>query len=403
MAIPMKLSAAMADLERRARSTVFEQSFHLRYSYPVHFTRDLFSVDNPVIDHVLTPPPSGERARVLVVLDEGLLAHHPYLPEAIAQKGSRSSGWMVCRPPVVIPGGEAAKNDVKHIQELYQVMEQCKLDRHSFVLALGGGAVLDAVGYAAATCHRGIRLVRVPTTVLGQNDSGVGVKNGINHLGLKNFLGTFAPPWAVLNDYSFLSTLAPRDALAGMAEAIKVALVKDASFFAWLVDNTAALARCEAPAVEELIERTAILHLRHISSSGDPFESGSSRPLDFGHWVAHKLEGMTHHALRHGEAVAIGIALDTLYSVDSGLLPAEAGQKVIELIRGLGLPVYHPALELPGTDAPLYLQGLEEFRQHLGGQLSVTLLSSIGEGTQVHVIDAVRMDHCRKQLAALAS
>jgi len=398
----MKLSAAMADLEPRAQSTVFEQSFHVRYSYPVHFTRGIFADDNPVIDGVLIAPPSGERARVLVVIDEGLLAHHPHLPEAIARKASRSVGWMLCRDPVVVPGGEAAKNDLRHIEELYRVMEQGELDRHSYVLALGGGAVLDAVGYAAATCHRGIRLVRAPSTVLGQNDSGVGVKNGVNHLGLKNFLGTFAPPWAVLNDASFLPTLALRDSLAGMAEAIKVALIKDPKFFTWLLDNRAALARCEAGAVEELIERTAILHLRHISSSGDPFESGSSRPLDFGHWAAHKLEGLTHHALRHGEAVAIGIALDTLYSVDSGLLTADAGQKVIELIRELGLPIYHPALNLSGAEGPLYLQGLEEFRQHLGGQLSVTLLSAIGEGVQVHAIDTARMDSCRKQLEAMA-
>jgi 3-dehydroquinate synthase len=399
----MKLSAATAGLERCTQTTVFEQSFHLRYSYPVHFTRGLFLDDNPVVDQVLVPPSSGERARVLIVLDAGLLAHHPYLPDAIAHKASQSKAWMVARPPVVMPGGEAAKNDPGHIEELYRVMEHCKLDRHSFVLALGGGAVLDAVGYAAATCHRGIRLVRATTTVLGQNDSGVGVKNGINHRGLKNFLGTFAPPWAVLNDYGFLPTLARRDTLAGMAEAIKVALIKDAEFFWWLLDHSARLARCEASAVEELIERTAILHLRHISSSGDPFEAGSSRPLDFGHWVAHKLEGMTHHALRHGEAVAIGIALDTLYSVASGHLPAQSAHKVIELIRGLGLPIYHPALELPGTEGPLYLEGLEEFRQHLGGRLSITLLSALGEGLQVHTIDEKRMDGCRQQLAAWAS
>ena len=396
----MKLSTAMADLERRAQSTVFEQSFHLRYSYPVHFTRDLFGEDNQVLDGVLGSAASGERARVLFVVDEGLLAHHPYLPQAIARKAALSRCWTLCREPAVIPGGEAAKNDYAHIEELYRVMEQCELDRHSYVFALGGGAVLDAVGYAAATCHRGIRLVRAPSTVLGQNDSGVGVKNGINYGGHKNFLGTFAPPWAVLNDFSLLSTLAARDALSGMAEAIKVALIKDAEFFAWLTQNVAALARCEAAAVEQLIERTAVLHLRHISSSGDPFESGSSRPLDFGHWAAHKLESLTQHALRHGEAVAIGLALDTLYSVEMGLLPAEAGHTIVALIQGLGLPIYHPALELPGRELPLYLDGLEEFRQHLGGQLSITLLSAIGEGVQVHAIDRARMDNCRRRLAS---
>lgn len=402
--LPMKLSTASGDLEAHARSKVFQQSFHLRYSYPVHFTHGLFTRENDILDGVLVAGHPGERARVLVVLDEGLVSHHPDLAEQIAERAQVAFGWQLVGAPLLLPGGEAAKNRLEHIERIYQAVEARALDRHSYILALGGGAVLDAVGYAAATSHRGIRLVRVPTTVLGQNDSGVGVKNSINYFGLKNFLGTFAPPWAVLNDFDFLRTLSRRDAVSGMAEAIKVALIKDAEFFDWLCRHVSELARCDSDAVEQLIERTAILHLRHISSSGDPFESGSSRPLDFGHWVAHKLESLTSHELRHGEAVAIGIALDSLYSVELGLLDAGAGERIIALIKGLGLPIYHPALEERSSDgAPSYLDGLEEFRQHLGGMLSVTLLKELGEGVQVHEMDVARLERCRARMAQLAS
>ena len=110
-------------------------------------------------------------------------------------------------PILIVPGGEAVKNDIRHIEEILQVIQDAGLCRHSYVLAIGGGAVLDAVGYAAATAHRGVRLVRIPTTVLAQDDSAVGVKNGINAFGKKNYLGTFAPPSAVINDFSFLPTL----------------------------------------------------------------------------------------------------------------------------------------------------------------------------------------------------
>ncbi len=208
---------------------------------------------------------------------------------------------------------------------LQQRLVSLGVDRHAFVVGIGGGALLDPVGYAAASTHRGVRLVRVPTTVLAQNDSGVGVKNGVNAFGVKNFLGTFAPPFAVLNDSRFLRTLPPRDTIAGMAEAVKVALIRDAAFFALARGATprAGAVRARRP-WRTMIRRCAELHMRHIAQGGDPFETGSARPLDFGHWAAHKLESADRHELRHGEAVAIGLALDTRYSALAGMLSAAA-------------------------------------------------------------------------------
>jgi 3-dehydroquinate synthase len=295
---------------------------------------------------------------------------------------------QLAAPPLVLTGGEECKHDAKLVPSLYARFRDIGLDRHSYVLIIGGGALLDAVGFAAATCHRGVRVVRVPTTVLGQADSGVGVKNGVNQLGTKNFVGTFAPPYAVLNDPGFLRTLTRRDRIAGMAEAVKVALIRDATFFRWLDENARALEAGDATALAYLCWRSAELHLEHIRTGGDPFEMGSARPLDFGHWAAHRLETMSEHRLRHGEAVAIGMALDTRYSVLAGHLAEGADRRVRKLLERLGFELWHPALERRGADGRLLLlAGLEEFRAHLGGELTLTLLEDIGVGVEVHAMD----------------
>ncbi|MFP5406714.1 MAG: 3-dehydroquinate synthase, partial [Gammaproteobacteria bacterium] len=269
---------------------------------------------------------------------------------------------------------------------------------------IGGGAALDTVGYVAATTHRGIRLVRVPTTVLAQDDSGVGVKNGINAFGVKNLLGTFAPPFAVFNDFCLLASLPERDRIAGMAEAVKVALIRDARFFAWIEGNIEPLRSFEPAAARFLIRRCAELHMRQIATGGDPFEWGSARPLDYGHWAAHKLEALTQHALRHGEAVAIGMALDARYSVLEGLLPAGEDARACRLLERLGFRLWHPALDvLDDADSLAVLQGLREFREHLGGELTVTLLADIGQGIEVHEMNEIRVRESIDWLRARAA
>src|SRR6202011_5045400 len=155
--------------------------------------------------------------------------------------------------PVAVPGGERCKNDPDTVPRLLAKFSELAIDRHSFVIAIGGGAVLDAVGYAAAIFHRGVRHIRFPTTVLAQDDSGVGVKNAVNLFGLKNLIGTFAPPWAIINDSAFVDMLPPREKRAGMAEAVKVALIRDGKFFEWLEAHSDALARFSRPHLDHLI------------------------------------------------------------------------------------------------------------------------------------------------------
>jgi 3-dehydroquinate synthase len=370
-------------------AAVYQQEFTIRYDYPVYFTERVFDRDNPVFEHALCRREAAKRHRFAVFLDANVAASWPALPHEIAAYAqARAHSLDLLVHPEVVPAGEQVKNDFGLVTRMQQRLGELGIDRHSYVVAIGGGALLDMVGYVASTTHRGVRHVRVPTTVLGQNDSGVGVKNGINAFGKKNFLGCFAPPCAVLNDLAFLRTLHPRDRISGIAEAVKVALIRDAVFFDWLEANVEALRDFAPEATARMIRRCAELHMRQIAHGGDPFESGSGRPLDYGHWSAHKLEALTAHELRHGEAVAIGVTLDTRYSVQVGMLPAGSEERVYRLFKRLGFHLWHPAMDARGERGRrLILDGIEEFREHLGGNLSVTMLRGIGRGEEVCSLD----------------
>jgi 3-dehydroquinate synthase len=370
-------------------SAVYHQRFAVQYDYPVHFTHDLFGRDNDVFVSALTRKEPNKRHRFVVFIDADVAASWPALTHDIgAYVEHHAERLHLLANPEVIVGGEQVKHDPDLVTRLQKRLVELGIDRHCYVVAIGGGAFLDRVGFVAATTHRGVRHVRVPTTVLGQNDSGVGVKNGINAFGVKNLLGTFAPPFAVLNDANFLRTLHPRDRIAGIAEAVKVALIRDGVFFEWIESQVEALRNCVPEATARMIRRCAELHMRQIAQGGDPFETGSARPLDYGHWSAHKLEALTVHELRHGEAVAIGLALDSRYSVQIGMLEAGLEERIFQLLKGLGFYLWHPALERRDAQGRwLILEGLREFREHLGGELTITLLRGIGRGEEVHVMD----------------
>lgn len=367
-----------------------QQRVAVSFEYPVHFTTGLFHLRNSLLARIIAGNEIKPK-KIIIIIDAGFLNCHKGLISQINMYTKRYASIMtLMTKPMVVPGGEAAKNDTELIDKVHTLINDVGLCRHSYILAIGGGAVLDMVGYAAATAHRGIRLIRIPTTVLAQNDSGVGVKNSVNAFGKKNFYGTFAPPYAVLNDFSFLTTLGDTDWRSGIAEAVKVALIKDSDFFNFIATRAYALANRDMGAMQSVIYRCAQLHLNHIATSGDAFEMGSSRPLDFGHWAAHKLEQLTFYNLRHGEAVAIGIALDSTYSYLLGLLSRKDWQQILNTLKVLGFSLYVPELgeELFNFENPRCIfRGLEEFREHLGGKLTITLLESIGRGIEVNEVN----------------
>jgi 3-dehydroquinate synthase len=365
--------------------SVVRKTIQVDYDLRVFFTEHVFEANNLVLKQAMADKP-GQVKKILLILDESLAQAQPVLARQIEYYFASHANALklVCRP-LVIEGGERTKNSDFHVSEIQSHIDRHHIDRHSYVVAVGGGALLDMVGFAAATAHRGIRHIRIPTTTLSQADSGVGVKNGINAFGKKNFIGAFAPPFAVVNDFQLLTSLSPRDKRAGYVEAVKVALIRDQQFFEALERDAAALRAFDPEAMRRLIRRCAELHLEHIATSGDPFEFGTARPLDFGHWSAHKLEQLSEYQIRHGEAVAVGIALDVVYSRLMGYIDAASAERALQLLETLGFELFASELLHVNTqNAFLVLDGLEEFREHLGGELTITLLKKIGKGFEAH-------------------
>jgi 3-dehydroquinate synthase len=357
------------------------QQFQVNFSFDLIFTRNLFDIDNSILVDVLSQNQIG-KSKALMVIDKGVAESHPSLKEAIKSYFDyNSSQVQLCGNILVVPGGEQVKNNEDYIRYVLDGVNEFGVDRHSYIVVIGGGAVIDAVGYAAAIAHRGVRLVRIPKTVLSQNDSGVGVKNGINFFGKKNFVGSFATPYAIINDDTFLTTLDDRNWRSGVSEAIKVALIKDLDFFKWIEANGKALSERDMEAMNELIYKCADMHMEHIRTSGDAFEMGSSRPLDFGHWAAHKLEQISNYEILHGEAVAVGVALDSTYSYLKGYITENELKRILDCILQLGFVISYDQMN------DKVIAGLEEFREHLGGKLTIMLLESLGKGFEVHEMD----------------
>lgn len=360
---------------------------NVRYGYDIHFTRSVFSPENRVLKNVITSREPKRRHEVYFFLEKGVAALYPGISDGISAYFGTDGNISLVSRPAIVAGGEGAKN-FKLVEKLCRMLSDSHLCRQSFICIVGGGAFLDTVGFAASIVHRGIRQIRIPTTVLAQNDSGVGVKNGINMFGVKNFVGTFTPPFAVINDLDFLDTLGQRDWISGVAEAFKVAMIKDAAFFRWLCRNADRFRERDKAVMGKMVRRCAELHVRHIVKCGDPFEFGSARPLDFGHWSAHKLEMMSGGSIRHGEAVAIGLALDSFYAVEKGLLGKKDFDALTCALRKIGFSLWSELLlNMDGAGKPEILSGIREFREHLGGELHVTLPNRLGGKIEVNEMD----------------
>ncbi|HEU4622222.1 MAG TPA: 3-dehydroquinate synthase [Burkholderiaceae bacterium] len=374
------------------------ETFSVPFVQRLLFTSDVLGAERHVLARVLEP--SGELApKVQFWIDRHVTSARPELLDDVQEFLDERADELRPAGIHVAVGGEAVKNDWAHVERFLEAINDADLDRRSYIVVIGGGAVLDAVGFAAATAHRGIRLVRLPTTTLGQADSGVGVKNAVNRFGKKNWLGTFAVPWAVINDTTLLQSLPDRDFMAGFAEAVKVSLLKSEIGFDRLYRDAHRIRARETSAAMSAIRASAQLHLDHITRGGDPFEALEARPLDYGHWSAHRLEAVTNFAVRHGEAVSIGVAVDTVYSSIVHGLPQSDADKVLHTLQALGLPLDHPAMH--DTDA--LFAGLEEFRQHLGGRLTLTMLEGVGKPLEVHEVDHAAMTEAIKRVNRFAN
>ena len=375
----------------------FEATFSITYKHRLMFTQNVFDPDNSLLLELLKPT-SNNKAKIAVFVDSGVVNTNSTIIDQInAFMQARSNRIELAGDVQVVPGSEEIKNVHRNVELILKNIGQFGLCRKSYVIVIGGGAVLDAVGFAASMAHRGIRLIRIATTTMSQADSAMGVKNSINAFEKKNFLGFFTVPWAVINDESLLKSLSDRDWIQGFSEIVKVALLRDKLLFNTIDQHTQQIRDRNLQVAVPLIRKSAKLHFEHITLNGDPFELLDARPLDFGHWSAHKLEQMTHFELGHGEAVTIGLAIDTTYANLMGWLSNRDHQRIINTLQRLGFKLFNPVME----HTSYILKGLDEFREHLGGKLTIPMIKSVSMPFDVHEIDTKQMRNAITYLADL--
>src|SRR3954470_4722146 len=197
-----------------------ERTIHVSYRHQVHFTEGAFDPENSLLRDVMIDGTQTRRHKVLVILDEALATAQPNLARSIEiYFAAHAKEIRLVSAPIVLEGGERTKNSYFHVSEIHSQIDRHHIDRHSYIICVGGGALLDMVGLAAATAHRGVRHIRIPSTTLSQDDSGVCGQNAHHAFGKKNFIGPFCPPFAVVNDFPLLTSLSPRDKRAGYIEA----------------------------------------------------------------------------------------------------------------------------------------------------------------------------------------
>lgn len=369
------MKASPSNLALRQQSTV-----------PVHFTRDIFSHDNGIISGLF----DSSSQRKLLVFNElpcPIKRHDPIRKIFDYTAYHHLELDLVEVRSELLSEKPATQRQVETGLILRAITKHCA-KHHSYILAVGGGTFLDAIGAYTGRANHSIRLIRMPTTVLEQMCPGSGIKKAFNYVGNKIRTRTFVPPFAVVNDLNFLHRPPYRDWREGIAKAIRLAVMQDGDLFGQIERDISLIVGVFKPAgLERLVIRCSELHMESTGSEG-VFENGSIQPLSFGGWAADKLE-VASDDLGHGAAVAIGVAIDSIYSQLEGRLSSVDCDRILHLLSALNFDLWVPECD-----------GLEEFREHLGGRLMGPLPETIGRGVLVHQLDA---DLFKRTLQALLS
>lgn len=336
-------------------------------SYDVMIGHDLLAQAGVYLSRVVEP-----ESPLLIVYDERL-ENLSYVD--IVEKSLRKVFAHVYK--VSVPSGEASKS-LSQAARLYETCVACGLDRHAVLLALGGGVIGDLTGFVAATYMRGVRFVQVPTTLLA-HDSSIGGKVAIDIAQGKNLVGAFHAPKLVLYDVMTLSSLTPRDLSSGLAEAIKHGMIKDQDFFFWIRDHAQALLLANAQALETLLVRSCQVKADVVSI--DEREAGLRAILNFGHTIGHALEMLADGELTHGEAVSLGMVLETQVAVHMGLADEEVLQNLIVVLQEVHLPVTVPTSLLAKFPVDSVLELMRHDKKSVQRSLSFVLPTAIGEVT----------------------
>jgi len=317
----------------------------------------------------------GAGKRVALVSDRSTRALHG----ASVAASLAGSGFEVTE--VNVPEGEAAKT-LGVAERCWEACLAGRLDRTSTLLALGGGAVGDVGGFVAATYMRGIHLVQLPTTLLAQVDAAIGGKNAINHPLAKNLVGTFHQPCLVIADPLVLVTLPEREFRSGLAEVVKHGIVLDADYFSDIESHIDEILGRDLPTLERIIAGSCRLKARVVEA--DETEAELRAVLNYGHTVGHALEAVTGYSRwTHGEADALGIAVEARIAERLGLADPDTTQRQLRLLEAVGLPV-----TFSGVDSTLVLDAIGRDKKGRGGRVPFVLAPRIGSHRLVFDVPA---------------
>lgn len=360
--------------------TTWQVKATLSVSYDVIVCADLFDETNDTLEQQVYDSPSARR---LFIVEQHV--HDLY--------GDRLEAYLKFRGLdariVAVPADETAKDsDLGH--RIVEALDDFAIDRRREpVVAVGGGVLLDVVGWVSGMYRRGTPYIRIPTTLIGLVDAGVGVKTAVNHNGKKNILGSYHPPAKALLDPAFLGTLPRRHISNGMAEIAKMGLVCDEVLWGLIASDPARLVRTALgrfdgairDAGQEIVSRA--VHSMLAELQPNLWEARLDRLVDFGHTFSPVLEMTALPELLHGEAVAIDMAVSCALAVERELLGEPAFHEVLSTLRQLGLPLSHPA-----CDRDLLVRGLEHSVRHRGGRQRLPVPAGVGNGVFLEGVTA---------------
>ena len=327
----------------------------------------------------------GEPLKCFVVTDTNILQPHANaVKRALSETGAEVR--VIC-----VNAGEASKS-LQEVSDLYDELVDFKADRHTVVVAVGGGVIGDLAGFVAATYARGLPFVQIPTTLLAMVDSSVGGKTRINHPSNKNLIGAFHQPAGVLIDTDVMSTLPDRDFRSGLAEVIKYGVILDADFFDYLEQNVAGLNSRDPEILRHVVARSCQLKA-YVVREDERETTGLRAILNYGHTYAHAFEALSGYgALLHGEAVSIGMMCGARLARAVGRIGDADVQRQLDLLKRVELPVDVPAALRDRTDDILNVMLLD--KKTVGGDLKFVLPDRIGHVDTIGGIDSGTILDC---------
>lgn len=347
-------------------------------SYPIFIGTDLFHPDN------LTPYIKGNQ--VLIVSNETVAPLYLEPLKAVLP--------AVQIDDVILPDGEKFKT-LAQLNAVFDRLLECRHNRTTTLIALGGGVIGDMTGFAAACYQRGVNFIQIPTTLLSQVDSSVGGKTGVNHPLGKNMIGAFHQPQVVLASVDVLQTLPDRELSAGLAEVIKYGLVYDEGFLGWLETNMSGLIGRDASLLSYAIYRSCELKAQVVAQ--DEKESGVRALLNLGHTFGHAIESCQGYGnWLHGEAVAVGTVMAADLSQRLGWISSDDYQRVVQIMQAANLPVTAPR----GMTPEEFMTLMSVDKKVVDGQLRLILLKALGKAVVTDQFDPAALQQTLTRFAA---